>query len=252
MAGTTVPSSSTTSARSCTGGIPYLGESMALDGAALMAGTLQGVAATGNVSHIVPGSIGAADLSAGLALLIGGLITATGSGDVTVLTPASPISAYASGQLFAYIAPSANTTAVTINVSAKGAKAIKKQKNVALVGGEIPSGAIVLVMYDGTNFQLLSAYVLQKNDVPVVGYVVDAGAKNAYTGTLTGVTAYSTGLTFTLQIGSATNDAASTFALNGLAAKALLTNAGAPLSGGELVNGSAYAVVYDGTGFRMI
>ena len=116
MAGTTVPSSVTAVCpRTCLGGIPGLGDVMAFDGKCLMKETIQGAAATGNVSHFLPGSIGAADLSAGLATIVGGLITATGSGDVTVLTPAAPISAYAAGQLFSYIVPSANTTAVTIN-----------------------------------------------------------------------------------------------------------------------------------------
>ena len=252
MAGTTVPSSVTTmTPRTCLGGIPGLGDVMAFDGKCLMAQTIQGAAAVGNVSHIVPGTIGAADLSAGLAALVGGLLTATGTGSATVLTPASPISAYAAGQFFSYIAPGANTGSVTINVSGKGAQALKKQYNVALVGGEILYGDVVMVMYDGTNFQLVSSYSPQLNDLPVAGYFVDSGAKNAYVVTIPGVTAYAKGLTFTLQIGTTTSDAAATLTVNSLAAKAIVTKTGAALSGGELVNGTAYRVVYDGTSFRM-
>ena len=55
----------------------------------------------------------------------------------------------------------ANTGAVTINLtpdggSALGAKAIKKSGDKALASGDIDAGAKVLMVYDGTSFQMLS------------------------------------------------------------------------------------------------
>lgn len=55
----------------------------------------------------------------------------------------------------------ANSTAATINLTpdggaALGAKAIKKLTGVALVSGDIKAGAKVFMVYDGTNFQMLS------------------------------------------------------------------------------------------------
>jgi hypothetical protein len=55
----------------------------------------------------------------------------------------------------------ANTGAATINLtpdggSALGAKAIKKGGSAALASGDIPAGGKILMVYDGTNFQMLS------------------------------------------------------------------------------------------------
>lgn len=70
------------------------------------------------------------------------------------LTPA--ISAYATGQVFVFSANTANTGAATLNVNAKGEKTIKKHNDQDLEDGDIESGSIVIVCYDGTNFQMLN------------------------------------------------------------------------------------------------
>ncbi len=68
------------------------------------------------------------------------------------LTPA--ITAYAAGQKFNFIAAGANTGATTLNINSLGAKDVTKMGTTALVSGDIPSGAVVEVEYDGTRFQL--------------------------------------------------------------------------------------------------
>ena len=50
----------------------------------------------------------------------------------------------------------ANSGAATINVDSVGAKTIKKLHDQDLASGDIESGAICLIVYDGTNFQLIS------------------------------------------------------------------------------------------------
>ncbi len=79
---------------------------------------------------------------------ISGTDTITGS-----LTPS--ISAYAAGQTFKFVSAGANTGAVTLNVNGAGAKAVTKAGTNALVAGDIPSGAIIHVVYDGTRFQMV-------------------------------------------------------------------------------------------------
>lgn len=79
-----------------------------------------------------------------------------GTADVITLTPSPAITAYAAGQVFRFIASGANTTAVTVNVSALGAKALTKNGSTALVANDITSGALLEISYDGTRFQLRS------------------------------------------------------------------------------------------------
>lgn len=77
------------------------------------------------------------------------------SGADTITANATPTpAAYAAGQTFRFVSTGANTGAVTLNVSSLGAKAITKNGTTALVAGDIPSGAMVEVAYDGTRFQL--------------------------------------------------------------------------------------------------
>ena len=64
--------------------------------------------------------------------------------------------AYVSGQHYSFIANFQNTGAATLNVNGLGAVAIKKQGGTALASGDIVSGAVVDVVYDGTNMQMLS------------------------------------------------------------------------------------------------
>lgn len=63
-------------------------------------------------------------------------------------------SAYVAGQRFTFVAASANTGAVTLNVSGLGAVAVTRNGSFPLVAGEIQTGAITTVTYDGTRFQV--------------------------------------------------------------------------------------------------
>lgn len=70
------------------------------------------------------------------------------------LTPAIP--AYKTGQLFFFKASFTNTGPSTLNVNSLGAKTIKKAATLDLASGDIATGQLVAVQYDGTNFQLMS------------------------------------------------------------------------------------------------
>jgi hypothetical protein len=70
------------------------------------------------------------------------------------LTPA--IAAYATGNLFSFVAANTNTGAATINLNGLGAKSITKSGTTALAANDIVSGRLYLIEYDGTRFQLLN------------------------------------------------------------------------------------------------
>ena len=85
------------------------------------------------------------------------LITVAGTGDVItgVMTPT--YGAYTNGDMFTFIVGSTNTTNVTINIDGLGAKAITNGTT-ALTAGELTASRVVVVQYDGTQFQLLNSY----------------------------------------------------------------------------------------------
>lgn len=80
----------------------------------------------------------------------------TGVADAYVIVCSPAVTAYVAGQRFSFQALNPNTGASTLAVNALAAKAIKKNVSDALVAGDIPDNIIVEVVYDGTNFQLVS------------------------------------------------------------------------------------------------
>lgn len=90
-------------------------------------------------------------------LQAGATTIATVSGTDTLtgtLTPA--ITAYATGNLFSFVAANTNTGATTINLNSLGAKSITKLGTSALIAGDLVSGQVYLIEYDGTRFQLIN------------------------------------------------------------------------------------------------
>ena len=85
-----------------------------------------------------------------------GLITVTGT-DTLVGTMSPTLSAYATGNQFAFVAANTNTTTVTLNIDGLGAKAVTRDGSTALVAGDITANKAHLVVYDGTRFQLLNS-----------------------------------------------------------------------------------------------
>ena len=87
------------------------------------------------------------------------------SGADTITASASPTpAAYYAGQTFRFVAAGANTTAVTLNVSGLGARNVTRDGTTALTSGNIASGQVVEVVYDGTQFQIIRTVVV----LPVV------------------------------------------------------------------------------------
>lgn len=79
----------------------------------------------------------------------------TGTANAYVMTLPG-LTAYAAGQQFRFKAANANTGASTLNINALGEVSIKKNVSGDLEDGDIPAGAIISVIHDGTNVQLVN------------------------------------------------------------------------------------------------
>jgi hypothetical protein len=62
------------------------------------------------------------------------------------------------GRIYCFKADVANTGAATLNINGLGAVAIKKNVSVALDDNDILAGKIIMVVYDGANFQMLGDF----------------------------------------------------------------------------------------------
>lgn len=91
-------------------------------------------------------------------LATGGVIHAvdTGAANAYVITPTPALGAYAEGVIYSIKFVHANTGASTLNVSGLGNKAVTRSNGSALQAGDIAAGEEALVIYDGTEWQLMS------------------------------------------------------------------------------------------------
>ena len=163
-----------------------LTQSVSKDGQTTWTGDM--VAGNNKITGLANGS--AADDSATIGQVQGNtfaMLGAVSGADTITATASPPITAYATGQTFRFVSAGANTGAVTLNLNSLGAKAVTKTGTTALAAGDIPSGAVVEVVYDGTRFQLLgvgdvTAQILR--DQLFTAYTT-AGSSGAYTLTTT-------------------------------------------------------------------
>lgn len=81
----------------------------------------------------------------------------SGAANAMVITPNPAFASLATGQPFLVKVGHANTGAATLNVSGIGAKNVLDQAGNALASGALVAGRMVLLVYDGTAFQWVSA-----------------------------------------------------------------------------------------------
>lgn len=91
---------------------------------------------------------------------ISGAITSGGSANAQTLTTSSTITAYADGQMFAFVAGFTNTSAATLNVDGVGAKALRRDDDQALTGNEVLAGGHYTVRYDASANSAAGAFIL--------------------------------------------------------------------------------------------
>lgn len=92
-------------------------------------------------------------------------VVATGAVNAYVATY-SPAQTLTLGLQLSFKTNAANTGAVTLNVNGAGAKAILKD-GIALIAGELASGAFVRVIYDGTQFLLVEPRSISIGDASI-------------------------------------------------------------------------------------
>ena len=86
-----------------------------------------------------------------------GSISTSGSSSAYVLAASRTISTIAAGDCFVFKANHASTGATTIAIDGLATKSIKKFNDQAIAANDIESGSICHIVYDGTNFQLISS-----------------------------------------------------------------------------------------------
>lgn len=86
------------------------------------------------------------------------LITVTGT-NTLIGTSVPAYTSYVAGMTLSFIPVATNTGAVTIDVDGLGAKNIYIGSSTAMVGGELVTGRIAQIEYDGTRFQLYQASI---------------------------------------------------------------------------------------------
>lgn len=174
-----------------------------------------------------------------------------GANDTYVITLANVPISYVTGQIFQFKANTANTGACTLNVNSLGALALKVY-GLDPRDNYIKAASFVTVIYNGTNFSILS--VSAQPQVSQDGseiYVTTGGSANAYTATMVPViAALTTGLTLNLTA-NFTNTGASTLIVNGLTAKNITKNGTNALGSGDILSGQTFTVRYDGTQFQL-
>ena len=85
----------------------------------------------------------------------GTIKTATASGTDTYTATISGVTAYTIHDVYEIIFTNANTGASTININGLGAKTLKKSVSTDLASGDILAGQSFIIVYDGTNFQMI-------------------------------------------------------------------------------------------------
>lgn len=105
----------------------------------------------------------------------GSFLTVSGTDTITAaVTPA--LTAYKSGQMFAFVAGNTNTGAVTINISSLGAKAITKTGTTPLVASDLIANYLYVIVYDGTQFQVIGVSATTFANLTVSGVLTLSGA----------------------------------------------------------------------------
>ena len=106
------------------------------------------------------------------------------AGSDTITCVSSPVTtSYAAGQTFRFVAAGTNTGPVTININGLGAKAITRFGASPLQAGDIASGAVIAIGYDGTQFQAfnLSSTVTTTNTVTLTNKTLTSPTINTAT-----------------------------------------------------------------------
>jgi len=124
----------------------------------------------------------------------GSFLTVSGTDTITA-TVSPALTAYAAGQMFAFVAANTNTGAVTINISSLGAKSITKNGTTALSAGDITANYLFVIVYDGTQFQVVGVSATTFTNLTISGVLTLSGAGTQLLSTGTGAWQFPNGTT---------------------------------------------------------
>ena len=177
----------------------------------------------------------------------------SGSANVIVVTLSPIPPAYKKGMMVLVKIANQNTGSTVINVNGRGNVAVHANGS-ALTVGILKAGAMALMAYDGTVFNLLSIYTGTPTGTVFTGSAPSGGTANAQTVTTT------TG-TFTLTAGNIvdfvaghTNTAATTLNVDGQGVVTIKKQGSSglvDLASGDITTSQTYIVVYDGVYFEL-
>lgn len=204
---------------------------------------------------VLSGTVGAADLGAASVNsthTIPGphfFAEATGNSSAYAVTLSPAPASLVKGLWLAWMANHTNTGTVTLNVNGLGAKSVLTPDGSPMTGGEIQTGQLCMVQYDGTQWQMVSA-----RSMPSTLYAVDGGVANAYAVNLTQIEVSSYAQLLGQEIifkAGAANTGASTLNVNGLGAQPITKQGATALSASDIQTGGLVSVAWDGAGFQM-
>lgn len=173
--------------------------------------------------------------------------TAGGTANALTLTPDPALTSYAAGNFYYFLSSAANTSGtVTIDVSALGTKNVKKigaTGKTDLAVGDIQSGVIVGIVYDGTDFVIVNSRPYSESSSIATASTVNL---NNATGDYVVLTGTTTVTAITLAQGvERTCRASGTFTLTNGASLILPTGSNITTAAGDVftVRGEASGVV---------
>ena len=178
-----------------------------------------------------------------------------GSTDDYACSPAPPFTSYATGMIVNFKAATANTGAATVNFNSIGAGAIKKVAGgvtTALDTNDIRAGQWVTVVYDGTNFQMISALgnAGSSGGSGVSSCVPTSASGTAYTCTASpAIGSLTTGLViaFKPDVGSSGSATLNVSGSGAIALYKTLPTSTVQIGNGDLIADVEYLVIYSGT-----
>lgn len=115
---------------------------------------------------------------------INGSVATGGVADTYTWACPQTLSAYYDGLIICVDIHATSTGASTINVDSLGAKDIKKHNDQAVAAGDLEAGGKYLMVYDGTNFQLISSlgnnalFNVVEDTTPQLGGDLDLNGNN--------------------------------------------------------------------------
>ncbi|MEB2843814.1 hypothetical protein [Endobacterium cereale] len=83
--------------------------------------------------------------------------TTSGTGNAFIVTYEQAPQGYSKGIIYSFFTDRANTGPATLNINSLGTRNIVHRDGSALTANQIKAGGVLLVVFDGTNFVLLSA-----------------------------------------------------------------------------------------------